>query len=346
MELLYQEKIINNNIDLGNSFNKFLKKTFLQYIGSKRKLILNIVKHFKGQVIVDLMAGTHSIGYFLKDKKRVIANDVMQYSYLIGKAIVESSISNLEPLEITYNNNYNFFERNYSGTYFTKKQCQDLDALKHSIEKTEDEFLKDCYYSCVFNILDRIGTTAGHFDGFLKQNTEKAKKRKNKNVIKNFEKEVEGFQNKENKFNSRVYNLEAIDLLDQMKQADTIYIDPPYNHRQYSTLYHILEMFARYDGRLKNCLYKYPEKRYFSPYSYKSKAESAFDNLLRTSSDVSNRVVFSYSNKGIVSIKKLKNLFDKYFDLISIERFKYYHRQQKTSQGNGIVIEYIFSLTN
>lgn len=345
-EYLIQNKILNSTNEIQDGYCDSLSKAFLQYIGSKRKLITHIVKYFRGHIIVDLMAGTHSLGYFLKDKKKVIANDIMQYSYLIGKAIVESSILKLKPLKIEYNGSYNFFEKNYSGTYFTTKQCQDLDAIKYTIEKLENKNLKACYYSCVFNILDRIGATAGHFDGFLKKNTEKARRRKNKNVIDYFEREIKCFQNKINKFGSVVYNIDGIELLDQIKKVDTIYIDPPYNHRQYSTLYHILEMFARYNGKLKNCLYKYPEKRYFSPYSYKSKAESAFNNLLRKSSEVSNQVIFSYSNKGIVSIKKLKNIFEKYFDITFIEKFKYYHRQQKTSQGNGIVTEYIFTLNN
>ena len=54
----------------------FNDKTFLQYIGSKRKLIWKIAKYLKGKVVVDLMAGSHTLGYFLKDKVKVIANDL------------------------------------------------------------------------------------------------------------------------------------------------------------------------------------------------------------------------------------------------------------------------------
>ena len=344
-----ENQIQNSNSDfllLGPENDSFLLKNFLQYIGSKRKLISIIFKHIKGHKIVDLMAGTHSLGFFLKDKKKVIANDVMQYSFLIGKAIVEGSTLKLRPLEIEYNKQFKFFEKNYAGTYFTLKQCQDLDAIKYSIEELKDEYVKACYYSCVFNILDRIGTTAGHFDGYLKQNTVKAKIRRDKDAIKYFENEVRDFFNKENKYNSRVYNLDAVDLLGEIEGVDTIYIDPPYNHRQYNTLYHILEMFVKYSGALKNCLYKYPEERYFSPYCYKSRAISAFDDLIKLACCKSNHIIFSYSNNGIVPIKKLIMIFEKYFDEINKEEIRYYHRKQKTSKGNGIVTEYIFSLVN
>ena len=337
-----ENQIQNSKLD----FLSVQNKNFLQYIGSKRKLIPYLIKYIKGHEIVDLMAGTHSLGFFLKDQKKIIANDVMQYSFLIGKAIVESSTLRLEPLKIERNRKFNFFERNYSGTYFTKKQCQDLDALKFSIEKLKNEKVKACYYSCVFNILDRIGTTAGHFDGFLKQNTIKAKIRRDKNAIKYFESEVSNFTNKVNRYNSKVFNLDAIELLDEIDCVNTIYIDPPYNHRQYNTLYHILEMFVKYTGPLKNCMYKYPEDRYFSPYSYKSKVIPAFDYLLKKASYKSNHIVFSYSNNGIVPIKKLLLIFERYFNIINIEEISYYHRKQKTSKGNGFVKEYIFSLDN
>ena len=134
--------------------------------------------------------------------------------------------------------------------------------------------------------------------------------------------------------------------MDDIEEVDTIYIDPPYNHRQYSTLYHILEMFVKYSGKLKECMYKYPLERYFSPYSYKSKALEAFERLIRKASDKSSIIVFSYSNKGLVSIRKLKSIFIKYFDNIKQEKIKYYHRKQKTSKGKGIVSEYIFSMSN
>jgi len=341
-----QEISIEPYITISKNTDTYFQEehSFLQYIGSKRKLIKNIVKNFKGNLIVDLMAGTHSLGFFLKDKVRVLANDVMKYSYIIGKAIIESSISDLPLIDIEFSNNYNFFERNYAGTYFTLEQCKDLDGIKYSIEKINDFNLKACYYSSLFNILDRIGTTAGHFDGFLNSNTKKAIKRKDKDVKEYFNREVLNFSNKPNKYGSKVFNMESIDFLNQLTKADTIYIDPPYNHRQYSTLYHIPEMFIRYSGEIKKCKYKYPKDRYFSPYCYRSKALDAFRRLIMICSNKCDNVVFSYSNKGILSIENLKNLFSDYFSKIRVEQIDYYHRKQKTSKGYGFVKEYIFTL--
>ena len=340
---LFLDNNMGNDI-ISEIEQEIIEKSFLQYIGNKRKLISHLIKYMDRKIIVDLMAGTHTLGYALKSIKTVISNDIMEYSFLIGKAIVESSISSLDPIEISYSKDYNFFERNYSGTYFTEKQCRDFDALKFSIEQLDDDLLKACYYSCVFNIMDRIGTTAGHFDGFLKQDTKKAKTRKNKQVIEAFLQEVSRFRNKQNKFHSKVYNLDAFDLLDNINRVDTIYIDPPYNHRQYNTLYHILEMFAKYSGELKDCMYRYPKSRFFSSFCYKSKAVEAFNELIKKCAKNTDNIIFSYSNKGIVPIQTLLFIFEKYFKEIKIEEIDYFHRKQKTSKGKGNVKEYIFSL--
>ena len=178
----------------------------------------------------------------------------------------------------------------------------------------------------------------------MNSNTIKAKKRKTKNVKEYFNKEVLNFNNKPNLYGSLVYNMEAIDFLNQLQKADTIYIDPPYNHRQYSTLYHIPEMFIRYSGEIKNCKYRYPKERYFSHYCYKSKAFDAFKQLIKQCSEKSNNIVFSYSDNGIIPIKKLEALFSEHFSNIKIEQIDYYHRKQKTSNGNGYVKEFIYTL--
>jgi adenine-specific DNA-methyltransferase len=39
-----------------------------------------------------------------------------------------------------------------------------------------------------------------------------------------------------------------VGLLVRNTKHDVVYLDPPYNHRQYSGNYHILETIARYDS--------------------------------------------------------------------------------------------------
>ena len=64
----------------------------LQYMGSKSRIISNIcdpiVQNKDITKVVDLFAGTGSVGYAIKDYKKIISNDIELYSYTINQAIL------------------------------------------------------------------------------------------------------------------------------------------------------------------------------------------------------------------------------------------------------------------
>lgn len=74
----------------------------MNYIGSKLKLskwikeqITNVVGNTNNKVFCDIFAGTGIVGrVFKKDTKKVIANDIEYYSYVLNKNYIE----NHEPL--------------------------------------------------------------------------------------------------------------------------------------------------------------------------------------------------------------------------------------------------------
>ena len=50
-----------------------------------------------------------------------------------------------------------------------------------------------------------------------------------------------------------VYNKNCIDLLEKIEENDIVYIDPPYNSRQYNSNYHLLEtIVSDVDPKNKN----------------------------------------------------------------------------------------------
>ena len=89
------------------------------------------------------------------------------------------------------------------------------------------------------------------------------------------------------------------------------YIDPPYNHRQYSSNYHILETLAcwdmdQFEPRGKTGLR--PASHQSSPFCSKVQAAQAFDQLFAVLR--SDYLLFSYSSDGILSEQQLQTLFD------------------------------------
>ncbi len=72
----------------------------MKYMGSKRELLPDIKKSVremvsKNSTILDIFAGTASVGAYLKSEYNIISNDIQQYSQIIAKSLIQSSSVNL-----------------------------------------------------------------------------------------------------------------------------------------------------------------------------------------------------------------------------------------------------------
>src|SRR5699024_8411229 len=82
-------------------------------------------------VIIDLFAGTGSLGYALKHRNTIFSNDVQTYSYIINKALLqELNYSDIESIQSTYRT---YYDHNFNWLY---------SRISSLIEK-EDSYLKN-----------------------------------------------------------------------------------------------------------------------------------------------------------------------------------------------------------
>lgn len=75
--------------------------------------------------------------------------------------------------------------------------------------------------------VDKIANTVGHYDAY----------RKNGDLEKELILKLPQIENENNK-NNKIFCMDANELVKKIK-ADIVYIDPPYNSRQYSDIYHL-----------------------------------------------------------------------------------------------------------
>jgi adenine-specific DNA-methyltransferase len=102
-----------------------------------------------------------------------------------------------------------------------------------------------------------------------------------------------------------------------------MYMDPPYNHRQYGANYHMLNTIAKYDDFTpagKTGLRSYER----SQWCVKNQVSIAFDDLVKRAKF---RYIFlSYNNEGLMSIEHVRDTMSKYgrYELIETDyqRFK------------------------
>ena len=125
-------------------------------------------------------------------------------------------------------------------------------------------------------------------------------------------------------------SVESFLQLPPQKNYSLIYLDSPYNSRQYSSVFHVLETIANLtvEAQTKGRVNK-PENLYISAFSRKSQVETAFSVLFRDVSSITDNVLVSYSNEGLISIEKLISLMESYF---IVERCEMDYRKFNTNR--------------
>lgn len=330
----------------------------MNYIGSKYKLssfIYNSVKDVTGsnlseKIFCDLFAGTGIIGRtFKKEVKKVISNDIEYYSYVLNKNYIE----NHEPLDF-----YSFIEElnllkgkkgfifdqysekgRFDRQYFSENNGQKIDAIRQKIEewKTKEVISEKFYFFLLASLLesaDKIANTAAVYGAFLKQ----IKKTAQRELIL----EPAIFELNDN--DHQVFNENSNHLIKKI-EGDILYLDPPYNAREYGANYHLLNTIALYDSfnpKGKTGLRQYQK----SDYCKKQKVAKSFEELVK---DAQFKYIFlSYNNEGLMPEGTIKEILQKYgkLDLFTIQyqRFKADKTENRNHKANSTT-EYLYVLT-
>ncbi len=333
----------------------------IRYMGNKNKLLDFIIPEIEritapNSIVCDLMSGTNSIGYALKSRYTIYANDVQKYSECIAKALIENNTTNIseksckEDLEKNYNKNlkemqYNFFYRVYSDTYFSDLQCKDIDSIRYAIEQIKDENKRNLYLTALMSVMCKVQSTTGHFAQYMPKDHKRIIPLRNMNVWDEFTKKCNDFQNIiNNNMNNKSYNLDYKELikLDEIRNVETFYLDSPYSGEQYSRFYHILETIVKYDNPEVSYKAKYRNDRFMSDFCYKNKVSNEFENIIKYCRDNNSNLVISYSNKGVIDCEKLETICQKYYDNVEVKTYDYKHSTQ--GKGNNELLEYLYIL--
>jgi adenine-specific DNA-methyltransferase len=307
----------------------------MNYIGSKFKLsnfikseIKKVVGEMKDKVFCDLFAGTGAIGRAFKtESKKIIANDFEYYAYILNQNYIGNhekldyqnlidELNQLEGISGFIYNNY-CLDSGSERQYFSDENGKKIDAIRQKIEswKTENRINQNQYYFLLTSLLenaDAVANTASVYGAFLKHLKKSAQKTL---VIKPALFEI-------NDNDHEVFNSDANSLIKQIT-GDVLYLDPPYNSRQYGSNYHLLNTIAKYDNfkpNGKTGLREYER----SKYCQKKEVANTFENLVKNANF--KYVFLSYNNEGLMSDNDVKKILQKYgkYDLVTTDyqRFK------------------------
>lgn len=219
-----------------------------RYLGNKTKLlpfILDITKKNCKNIksVADIFAGTGSVASVFTDKI-IYTNDILKSNYICNLAWFSPKKYSKTKIEFLLNdfNKYNKTENNYmsenfADTYFSAKVCSKIGFIRDSIEdlsknnKINEREMAILITSLIY-AMDKIATTCGHYDAY----------RKGAKLADNINLAMPQIYDNLNQHN-HCFNKDANELVKEI-YTDLVYIDPPYNSRQYSDAYHVLENVA------------------------------------------------------------------------------------------------------
>lgn len=267
-----------------------------RYVGSKHKLIkwiFSIInKECEGNSFADVFAGTGIVSAIAtKHFKEIILNDFLYSNYTIYQAffgIGEWDQNKIDNIIKNYNNIYgedledNYFSKCFGGKYFSQNSSKIIGFIRENIEENKNNLTEKEYHILIASLLyavDKIANTVGHYDAYFK-----------KDFLKDdfFMKPIDPISVK----NVSIFREDTNILVKKIK-VDIAYIDPPYNSRQYSRFYHVLETLTKWDKPKLYGVALKPEPENMSDYC-KTQAKNKFAELVK---DINAKyLVVSYNN--------------------------------------------------
>ena len=269
-----------------------------RYLGNKFKLLPFIDRIVKQEckninTVADIFAGTGVVCSLFKDKK-LILNDLLYSNYItydawfgseyVDKVKLYSLIKNYNDVNVTEDN---YMSDNFSNTFFSESDCKKIGYIRENINTLYDDGYinkreKSVLITALLYAMDRVANTCGHYDAYIRNSK--------------FEKKLELYMleiSNENNPNNVFYKQDANELVKTI-EADLVYIDPPYNSRQYCDAYHLLENVALWERpKVEGVARKMDRSKLKSEYCTNS-AVNAFEDLIRNIK--AKYILLSYNN--------------------------------------------------
>lgn len=333
-----------------------MRSRTLRYIGSKLNLLsqLDAVVSERqpiGGNFCDIFSGTGVVGRYFKNRFPVVSNDLLYFSHVIQYAGIQlnripnfvelekeigdpfSYLNSIDSKKFKFNTdpftaiNYSYYGKE-QRMYFTEINALHIDAVRQTIQEWHDNGLitiEGFMYllASLLECVPSVSNIAGTYGAYLKH----WDSRTSKPVF------LEPVTVIDNVKNNISYNENANELIKKVS-GEVLYIDPPYNGRQYLGNYHVLESIAKYDYPIlegKTGMRKDMEK--ISDYCKKGKVAQSFNDLLANASF--DFILISYSTEGLLSEEELVAIAEKHSDPKKIKVYKFpYRRYSRIKDDN------------
>jgi adenine-specific DNA-methyltransferase len=307
-----------------------------------------------GRRIADMFAGTGVVSHHFRTLGAVVlSNDAELYSAIITRALTTSIYTTrckelIDTLnaESTTQTRIGYVTTHYSPyngnerMFFTEENAKRMDFIRYRIEELKSTLSEEEYTFLLASLLvsaDAVSNVPAVYGCYLKNFKDRAVRHMTLvPVHTNSTPPASGSHTT----HADVMSLPQIPL-------DIVYLDPPYNHRQYSKNYFPLNILAKTPLALESepplkGKTGIPTDCFLSPFCKTgAPVRTAFDTLFK---NLNTQWIFiSYSSEGLLTKDEMIECMRKYGEVSFIERE---HKRFKSFEYNESkpVTEYIFCL--
>ena len=344
----------------------------MRYYGAKTKLLPFIEEVVKSTGIngssnfVDLFAGTTTVGqHFKKLGFTIYSNDILEFSYALSKTYIElnkepdfkklksklkikSGLNNLfDYLNKFKTLKHSFIYENYSPSggrmYFSDENALKIDTFRLLFEEWKiDNLINELeYYYLITSLLrsvNLVSNVTGTYGAYLKTWDNRALKQ----II------LEEVPIIRSNTKNKAFKEDANELIKKVK-PDILYLDPPYNTRQYASNYFILELIAEgWFGDKKTEIYGKSGMRNYehqkSEYCSKTNALNALEDLIINGSKAK-YILLSYNNEGVISQPQIHKILERIGQVDTMyENHKRYRSINQSVEDPQLTLEFIYKV--
>ena len=295
----------------------------MRFIGCKALLLDNIKSVIDenapdAKSFCDIFSGTATVARYFKQWYEVTSNDLLYFSYVLQRGTV--AVDCLPTYEILQENTgisdpvayFNglsleqmerlpperrFFQNTYAPIggrmYINDENALRIDFARNITEDWRKVgFLSDDEYyylvACIVEGIPFVSNISGTYGAFHKEWERRSYKKY----------ELLRLPICTNGKNNTCFNGNGADVLKEIS-GDILYIDPPYNERQYLPNYHVLETAAKYDfPEVRGITAQRAYENNKSDFCSKAKVVGAFEELIANARF--NHIILSYSTDGLM----------------------------------------------
>jgi adenine-specific DNA-methyltransferase len=262
----------------------------------------------------------------------------LEFSYNTKLSLNEFNATEQQQQELIYFDfediEHDLFIKNYSGTYWSFKQCLWIDAIRIAAE----EYSKTpVYYPILSSLMFAMAYNAqstGHYaqyrDAYNVASMNDIIIYRNKEILPYFKKKLIELMEwtGRNALNHTVTTLDYMDCLEIIPTGSLVYADPPYAFVHYSRFYHALETLVKYDYPKVSHKGRYRSDRHQSPFCKRTMVSNAFSEMFKKIQKKRAKLILSYSNTGMITLEQILKLANIVFEdrySISTKAIDYTH---------------------